>query len=179
MNQTELVEALDELSDRQLLFHGYTDYMRDYVLFVYETVDPRSGRVPRRRRFLFRICPEVEVRSRVSPETWAHSLGDDLVAASHVSMDSAGYTWGVRGQEMYPGASLVQGSERARTWTEHVGVPFFEARIEANAQVISLVFSDLSVEDIAAGYCPYCVSEDGAAERYAEGSTIPLPPSEQ
>jgi hypothetical protein len=179
VNRTELVEALNELFDRQLLFHGYTDYMRDYELFVYETVDPRSGRVPRHCRFLFQICPEVEVRSRVSPETWAHSLGDDLVAASHVSVDATGYIWGVRGQEMYPGASLVQDSERARTWTEQVGVSFFEARIEANAHVISLVFSDLKVEDIAAGYCPYCVSEDGVAERYAEGSTIPLPPSAQ
>lgn len=179
MNQTELVEALDELFDRQLLFHGFTDYMRDYELFVYETVDPRSGHVPRHRRFLFRICPEVAVGSRVPPETWARSLGDDLVAASHVSMDSTGYIWGVRGQEIYPGASLVQGSERARTWTERVGIPFFEARIEANAHVISLVFSALSVEDVAAGHCPYCVSEDGVAERYAEGSTMPLPPSEQ
>ena len=46
------------LNDKELLFHGFTPYMRDYEMVVYEPVDPgpKYGLVPRHLRFLFRYC---------------------------------------------------------------------------------------------------------------------------
>ena len=29
--------------DQALVFHGVTDYMRDYEVFIYATADPRTG----------------------------------------------------------------------------------------------------------------------------------------
>ncbi|MGA8725201.1 MAG: hypothetical protein WB565_09155 [Acidimicrobiales bacterium] len=179
MTDSELKAALDELFDRQLLFHGYTPFMRDYDLVIYESVDPASGLSPRHRRFRFRFCTEATVRSRVRPDVWSRSLSDDLVQQEHVTMESTGYVWGVRGQELYPGATIVRESERARYWHEQVGVPFWEVQIEANAHEIRLVFSDLSVADIESGYAAFAVASDGVAERFAEGSKIPLSPPDE
>ena len=48
-----------------------------------------------------------------------------------------------RWQDLYPGATLVADSDRARHWADLVGIPFHEVRIESNVQVVTLVFSDL------------------------------------
>ena len=178
MTDAELQATLDELFDRQLLFHGYTPFMGDYDLVIYESVDPKSGLTPRHRRFRFQFCTEATVRSRVRPDVWSTSLSDELVRQQRVTMESTGYVWGVRGQELYPGAAIVMESDRARYWNEQVGIPFWEVQVEANAQEIRLVFSDLSVEDVEPGYAPFAVASDGVAERHAAGSKIPLPPDE-
>ncbi len=179
MTEPELNAILGELLDRQLLFHGYTSFMRDYDLIIYEAVDPASGLSPRHRRFRFRFCTEATVRSRVRPDVWSRSLSDDLVEEDSVTRDSAGYVWGVRGQELYPGGTIVRDSERARYWRGQVGIPFWEVQIEANAHEIRLVFSDANVEDLDPGYAPLVVGANGVAERYADGSKIPLSPPDQ
>jgi hypothetical protein len=176
VSDAALQAALDELFDRQLLFHGFTPFMRDYELVIYESVDPRSGLSPRHRRFRFQFCTEATVRSRIHPGVWSDSLSNDLVQQEHVTRDLAGYAWGVRGQELYPGATIVAESERAMYWCEQVGIPFSEVLIEANAHEIRLVFSTLSVDDVEPGYAPFAVASDGVAERYAAGSKQPLRP---
>jgi hypothetical protein len=52
----------------------------------------------------------------------------------------------------------VSGSE-TRRWTEGIGIDFHEARIETNAHNITLVFSDLHVSRLEAGYTPFVVDE--------------------
>jgi hypothetical protein len=94
-------------------------------------------------------------------------------------MDSTGYVWGVRGQELYPGATIVPQSERAKHWRERVGIPFWEVLIEANAHEIRLVFSGLSVEDLEPGYAAFAVASDAVAEHYAAGIKIPFPPPKE
>jgi len=178
MTEADLRAALDELFDRELIFHGFTPFMRDYDLVIYETVDPRSGLSPRHRRFRFRFCTEARVQSRVRPDTWSTSLSDDLVHEESVTVDSTGYVWGVCAQELYPGAKIISDSERANFWHNQVGIPFWEVQIEANAQEIRLVFSELNVEDVESGYAPFVIAEEGVAERYAASTKIPLSPSD-
>jgi len=176
VTESELRERLDELFDRHLLFHGFTAYMRDYELVVYESVDPRSGLAPRHLRFLFRFCTEAEVHSRLAPKVWASSTDDQLLRTHDVTRESTGYAWGVEAQELYPGATIAENSNRARSWREKVGLSFYEVRIEANAHVIHLVFSDLVVTEVTEGYRPHEVKRDGHSEQYASGCTIPLGP---
>lgn len=109
---SNLQGLLDEFFDCQLVYHGYTSYMRDYERVVYQSVDPnpKYGLVPRHLRFLFRICPEVAIRSRLKPDIWATSLSDDLLNTHSVTRESVGYVWGVAGQILYPGASIVEPS---------------------------------------------------------------------
>jgi hypothetical protein len=44
MEDSELDRALQELFDKELLYHGFTNYMRDYELVVYQSVDPNHLR---------------------------------------------------------------------------------------------------------------------------------------
>ena len=141
-------------------------------MVVYESVDPnpKYGLVPRHLRFLFRYCTEAAVRSRVRPDLWTRSLGDDQLATRHVLRESTGYAWGVEAQEIYPGATVVQDSERAAYWTDQVGIAFHEVQIESNAQTIALVFAEVTVEEVAAGYTPFSVAAASHAEAYASVS---------
>lgn len=75
--------------------------------------------------------------------------------------DLEGYVWGVKWQELYPGMKLVPKSAEAREWSRELGLPYHEAVIEANSQILSLVFSDLTVQTVDAGYAPFAVPDDG------------------
>jgi hypothetical protein len=48
VERADLDSVLAQLFDRELLFHGFTPYMRDYELVVYESADPnpKYGLVP-------------------------------------------------------------------------------------------------------------------------------------
>jgi len=69
--------------------------------------------------------------------------------------------WGVRWQELYPGMRLVRDSAEARRRTDELGIPFHEAVITMNAHVLTLVFSDLTVDAIDPGHTPFAVSAGG------------------
>ena len=173
MDPADLAARLDQLFDCELVHHGFTSYMRDYELVVFQSTDPRSGIAPRHLRFLFRCCPEASVRSELAPDVWSTSMDDRLLDQHHVTLQSSGYAWGVQAQELYPGAVVVADSDRARWWSEQVGVPFHEIEVSANAHHLRLVFAGLEVTEIADGWTPFTVGRPGIAEEYAAGSKIP------
>jgi hypothetical protein len=179
VNESDLKVQLDQMYDCGLMFHGFTDYMRDYKMVVYQSVDPRSGLTPRHLQFVFRFCTEADARSTVAPDVWRRSTDDQLLGTHHVTNDSAGYVWGVRCQILYPGPTIIENSHRAKMWEDQLGIPFHEVQIKGNAHLITLVFADLSVDVVSAGYAPYSVEEQGIAEEYADGSKRPLSPPEQ
>lgn len=76
MDRAAMQAALDEVFDQALVYHGYTDYMRDYELITYAVADPRTGIQPSYERYLFRYCVEVTITSTLTPETWRQSLDD-------------------------------------------------------------------------------------------------------
>jgi hypothetical protein len=166
--------------DCALTHHGYTKYLRDYEMVVYQSVDPnpKYGLVPRHLRFLFRFCPEATVTSLVRPDVWSHSLDDALIEEHKVTMDSQGFVWGVNCQILYPGAKVVANSDKAAKWSEQIGVPLYEVRIIGNTQEIALIFSELIVEEVSAGYSPYQVEQSGIPESYGDDIKIPLNPPE-
>ena len=55
---------------------------------------------------------------------------------------------------------------------------FHEILVEANAQSISLVFSELRVDEVTDGYTPYQLHSHGVPEIFGNASKIPLPPSD-
>lgn len=99
-------------------------------------------------RCLFRHCVEVHVRSALSPEIWRDSL-DDRLTDHATGVDLDGFVWGVNWQNLYPRATLVPDSDRARHWSQAVGIDFHEVRIEADAHDLTLVFSDLRITGIS------------------------------
>ncbi|GAB1818275.1 YxiG-like protein [Herbidospora sp. RD11066] len=143
MDAADLQRALDEIFDMGLRRHGFTPYMRDYEFVV----DMASDVVPSQRRYLFRHCVQVSVVSAVRTETWKESL-DDRLTVYETGVDLDGYVWGVEWQELYPGGTIVEDSPAARRWAEAIGIDFHEVRFETNAHDITLIFSDLLVEEL-------------------------------
>jgi hypothetical protein len=159
MDRDAIKRAFDDVFDQALLFHGFTDYMRDYELITYATADPRTGIRPSFDRYLFRCCVHADVQTTLAPEVWRASLDERLID-DETGRDLDGYVWGVKWQVLYPGMRLVDESEAADRWSRELGMPFHEAVIEANGHCIDLVFSDLTVTDVQPGYTPFVVTAD-------------------
>jgi hypothetical protein len=156
-----LERALDDVFDQALVYHGFTDYMRDYEVIVYVQAALSTGIAPVYLRYLFRHCVEAQCRTAVRPEIWRQSLDERLID-HRTGVDLDGFVWGVKWQVLYPGATVVPDSPAARTWGEAIGIDFNEVRIQTNAHDLSLVFSDLWVSQLPPGYAPYVVrDEDG------------------
>lgn len=160
MDTSEIKAAFDDVFDQAMVFHGFADYMRDYDVFVYATADPCTGIRPAHLRYRFMHCVRATVTSALSPGIWRRSLDERLIDYAQ-GRDLEGYVWGVKWQELYPGMKLVPDSADARQWSRELGLRFREAVIEANSQILSLVFSDLTVQTVDPGYAPFVVADDG------------------
>lgn len=134
--------------------------MRDYEVIVHATADPRTEIAPAYLRYLFRYCVEARCRTTVTPPTWRESLDDRLIDHK-TGVDLDGYVWGVKYQALYPGAQLVDESPSALSWAEAIGLEFHEVRIETNAHDLTLIFSDLQVNELSPGYSPFVVDTEG------------------
>ena len=42
----QIREALNDVFDQAIVFHGFADYMRDYDVVIYATADPRTSIQP-------------------------------------------------------------------------------------------------------------------------------------
>lgn len=158
MDVHQIAEAFDEVFDQALVFHGFTDYMRDYDVFVYATADRRTGIKPEYLRYRFTYCVRASVTSAVTAEVWSRSLDDELIDFEQ-GRELDGYVWGVRWQMLYPGMRLLPAAAETDSWSAQVGIPFHEAVIETNGHTISLVFSDLDVTRLESGHTPFTVGD--------------------
>lgn len=157
VDRSGMQTAFDEAFDQAVVFHGFTDYMRDYDVFIYVIADPRTGIASRHLRYRFKHCVRASVAPALSPQIWSRSLDERLLDHDH-SNGLDGYMWGVKWQNLYPGMSLVEGTSDAQQWSLELGTPFYEAAIETNVHNISLIFADLTVDVIGCGYAPFIVS---------------------
>ena len=157
MDRAEMQAALEDVFDQALVFHGFTDYMRDYQLITYSVADPRTAITPSFDSYLFRYCVEATITSTLTPRSWANSLDERLID-HEAGKDLDGYVWGVKWQALYPGISVSTESKTADQWARAVGIPFHEAVIEGNGHKIVLIFSDLIVSrGLQSGYSPFTV----------------------
>ncbi|HEX5597622.1 MAG TPA: hypothetical protein VFX61_16630 [Micromonosporaceae bacterium] len=108
MEIAELRRALDDVFDQAVVYHAYTNYMRDYEVIVYATADPRTDIQPAHLRYLFKHCVQAEASTALSPDIWRESL-DERLTDPEIGPDLDGYVWAVRWQPLYPGAQLVAG----------------------------------------------------------------------
>jgi hypothetical protein len=154
MDVAALERALEEAFDHAVVYHGFTDYMRDYEVVMYMSADPRTGIAPAHQRYLFRYCVEANCRSTVQPATWRDSLDDQLINYE-TGVDLDGYVWGVKWHCLYPGGRIVADSARAEAWKKAVGIDFHEVSLSTNAHEITLVFSDLQVSELGPDYSPW------------------------
>lgn len=158
MDRAEIERALLDVFDQALIYHAFTDYMRDYEMLFYASADPSTGVPPEHLRYVFRCCVSAGVASTVSPAIWQQSLDDALIDYdAGVARD--GFVWGVKWQCMYPGARLLGSSQQASEWSARLNLPFYEVEIETEAHKVTLVFSDLAVSTVGVSYAPFRIAE--------------------
>ncbi|WP_406375769.1 hypothetical protein OG788_39575 [Streptomyces sp. NBC_00647] len=154
MDTAVLEQMLDEAFDHAVVHHGYTSYMRDYEVIVYATADPSTAMESSYKRYLFRYCVEARCETSVPAETWRVSMDDRLIE-QETGTELDGYVWGVKWHCLFPGARLLPDSEDARRWSNVLGIDFHEVRLETNAHNLTLIFSDLQVSEVPAGYAAF------------------------
>lgn len=154
MDMAALERALDGAFDHAVVYHGFTDYMRDYEVIVYMTAAASTGIAPSHLRYLFRYCVEVDCRTTVRPDVWHDSLDDRLIDYE-TGVDLDGYVWGVKWHGLYPGGRIVTDSRRTQAWAQAIGIEFHEVCLTTNAHELTLVFSDLQVSKLDSGYAPW------------------------
>lgn len=156
MNAEEITRAFTDVFDQALVFHAFTDYMRDYQFIIQATADPVTGIRPAYLSYLFTNCVRATVTTELSPEGWADSLDERLID-HETGVDLDGYVWGVKWQSLYGGFHLLEKSAEAKKWSSKLGIPFYEAIVETNGHHVSMVFSDLRVTELERGYSPFKV----------------------
>jgi hypothetical protein len=149
-------EALSDIYDHALEFHGFSAHLRDYDLFIQVSADPATDIATEHLRYRFTHCVQANVVTSISPEVWSVSLDPRLIDYQ-TGVDLDGYVWGVNWQELYPTVQRLESSHEADAWTQKLGVPFHEGLIRANAHQISLVFSDLEITSLESGHAPFVV----------------------
>jgi len=143
MDRNEIDKALREvLFDSNIVRHGFAPYLRDYEILT------QFGK----RRFLFRFthCVSVVVNTSVPDELWLQSWDDVFTRrdAWEAAGCPKGYLWGVNYAAAYPGASLLDNSQDAGSWSKRLGKQMWEVRIETNAHNIELIFHDLRTTEV-------------------------------
>jgi hypothetical protein len=158
MDEAGIRDALEAARGEALVFHGFTDYMRDYDLIVFRMKEAQAGRPARHVRYRFTHCVLAQVESGLPTKALRASLGDELLEPPSGPVD--GFPWGARWQRFEPGAQLIKGSRAARKWGSELKIPMHEVRINVDAHSITLVFSDLVVAEAPTGYRPFVVGTD-------------------
>lgn len=148
MDSTGLAGVLEAIGEGAVVFHGFTDFARDYDLVVALGDGDRGP--PRFRQYRFNCCVAAEVRSSLSPEARRASSTSGVIDGEAEPTD---HVWGMRGQNV-SSATLVSGSSRARQLADVVGIDFHEVRIAAAIHTLTLVFSDVEVTVLRAGHTP-------------------------
>lgn len=109
MGTEQITAILDEVFDQAIVYHGFTDYLRDYEVVLFCTADPITGIPPAYARLRFKHCVAAEITTAVRADVWAQSLDERLIEYE-TGVDLDGYVRGVKWQANYPGASLVADS---------------------------------------------------------------------
>jgi hypothetical protein len=94
VNPDEIQAALQDVDDQAIVFHAYTDYLRDYEVITFSLADPKTGIAPAYERYLFKFCVEADTKTAIRPEVWRRSLDDRLIDFDK-GKDLDGMVWGV------------------------------------------------------------------------------------
>jgi hypothetical protein len=68
MDAAQMAQALDDVFDQAVVYHGFADFMRDYDLFIYTTADPQTGVRPQYLRYRFKYCVRASASTALPVE---------------------------------------------------------------------------------------------------------------
>lgn len=73
MNAVAIQTALNDVFDQAIVYHAFTDYLRDYEVITHSVADPSTGIPPTYDRYLFKCCVRAHATSAVTAESWRKS----------------------------------------------------------------------------------------------------------
>jgi hypothetical protein len=134
-------------SDFAVLDHGFLPHGRDYAL-VAET---SMGTEPGRHQLQFTHVVEMSYLTALDQEAWSKSWGEEFVNYEDwtAAGEPEGYVWGTDWSLAWPGLSAVEPSVRAKSWSDRLSMPMFEARIGTGRFELCLVFHGLRTAKIS------------------------------
>jgi hypothetical protein len=146
----------DPMFDSAIIAHGFAAHMRDYdVIADIPAAQPghRTSYIAARLRYRFTHCVSAHCESKVTPETWSASWGDEFIEydAWLDAREPSGFVWGVNSSGAYPGPDWIDGSSAAAEWSERLGRPMREFELVTEAFHLRLVFHDVRVTTLAEG----------------------------
>jgi hypothetical protein len=133
-------------SDFAVLDHGFLAHGRDYVLVTETAMGPAPGR----HQLQFTHVVETSYLTALDHEAWSKSWGDEFVDYQDwiAAGEPHGYVWGTDWSLAWPGLSAVEPSVRAKSWSDRLTKPMFEAKIRTDRFELSLVFHSLRTSKI-------------------------------
>jgi hypothetical protein len=142
---TQLLEWFPQC-DFAVLGHGFTEYGRDYQVFV----ETQYGKDPGRGILLFTHVTEAHVTTAVRDDVWPRSWDDVFTdyAAWQQAGEPDGYVWGSNWSLAYPGMEPVEPSEKAAGWAARLGCEMYEATITSDRFALGLVFHGIRWQKI-------------------------------
>ena len=149
-------DAADLIFDSWVLAHGQTEYVRDYDVFVALPAAKPHGPgsyIEGHYRVRFTHSPLQRCETALGYETWRNSWADALIdwdSWKAAGEPGGGFVW-AQGASAYPGPSLVEDSPLATEWSNRTQREMYELKLETNAYVLSLLFHNLSVLQVAKG----------------------------
>lgn len=75
----EIEAAFKNAFDQALVFHGFTDYMRDYEMVLQLSADPSTGIPTEYFGYVFVNCVLANVSTALHPQIWARSMDERLI----------------------------------------------------------------------------------------------------
>lgn len=82
------------------------------------------------------------VSTSLPDAVWSRSV-DDRLTDIDTAADGDGFIWAVSWRGLYPGGTVLSPSPMADRWSQAIGEPFHEVRIETNVHTITLVATDV------------------------------------
>ena len=101
MDTDGIQKALDDIRGEALVFHGFTDYMRDYDLIVFRISDAQAGHPARHVRYRFTHCVSATVEPGLPRDLLKASTDDRLIQMTP-SAGVDGFVWGRGGNRSSP-----------------------------------------------------------------------------
>jgi hypothetical protein len=132
--------------DFAVLDHGFLPHGRDYSLIV----ETALGKDPGRHRLQFTHVVLAAYSTRVSDDAWRVAWTDVFIDYDEWERAGtpAGYLWGTNWSFAEPGIRAVEPSPLAAEWSERLGQPMHELKLNTDRFSLHLVFHSLRTDKI-------------------------------
>ena len=127
--------------------HGFAGHGRDYFIVIQDTI----GAAPGTYRLTFTHCVQADYETRVVDKVWPKSWTDEFLDydAWLKAGEPAGYVWGTKWSNAYPGLKVEEKSVAAAEWKKKIGKDFFHISLETDRFFLRLIYHDIYSEKLS------------------------------